>query len=76
MEVVVKYNDQIRIINEPKNPKFRYMKKTIEIFDDHSCKYTHVYDNHVSTKNNKLSKKWQKYRDLFNIEEQVGTVAN
>lgn len=69
-EVVVKYNDQIRIITQTKNPKFRYIKKTVEVYDDHSCKYIHVYDNHVSTKIHKLSKKWQQYRDLFNEVDQ------
>lgn len=69
-EVVVKYNDQIRIITQAKNPKFRYIKKVIEVYDDHSCKYIHEYDNHTSTKIQHLAKKWQFYRDLFNSGEQ------
>lgn len=65
MEVIIKYNNQLRTVIEKNKSKFKYMKKTIEIFDDHSCKYTHVYEDHVSTKNYKLCKHYQKYRNLF-----------
>ena len=69
--VVVVYNDEIRIIEERKNPKFRYIGKIIEVYDDHSCKYIHEYDNHTSTKIHHLAKKWQFYRNLFNVGDQL-----
>lgn len=61
MKVYIKYNDKVVCIEEDVSPKFRYIAKTIELFDNKTCKYIHVYDDHVSTKTYTCCSKFNKY---------------
>ena len=61
MKVYIKYNNTVTVIDEDVDPKFRYIAKTIELFDDHTCKYIHVYDDHISTKKYISCSKYNKY---------------
>lgn len=65
MKVYIKYNNDVIEIEENVSSKFRYITKTIELFDDYTCKYTHVYDDHISTKVYHSCSKYNKYLKYF-----------
>lgn len=65
MRVVVIYNDQMKLIEEEVNPKFKYIAKTIELLDNLRMKYTHVYNDHISSKYYEFSGEYKNYISLF-----------
>lgn len=66
MKVIIKFNNDIKTIDMTPYKNSRYSAKSIELFDDNTVKYTHMYDDHISIKYHKLDPKYNFYKSLFN----------
>lgn len=67
IDVTLIYNGEIISVKIPVNKKCKFIAKSIEILEEENfhIKYSHVYADHVSTKNYYSQSDYKKYRQLW-----------